>query len=225
MSDQLRFDLPHRTAMGRADFFQSDANATALAGIEAWREWPLGKMILIGPVGAGKTHLAHVWASLSGAQIVAAQDIVGQVETLAEARALAVEDADRIAGDRAAEEALFHLHNALAARGAALLITAREPPALWGLGLPDLQSRMAQTGLLRMEPPDDALLIAVMLKLSTDRDLAVRPPTLAYAAARIDRSFAAAADFVEALDAAAIDGQRAPTRELAKIVLSQKDEA
>jgi len=225
MSDQLRLDLPHRPAMGRADFYQSEANARALAGIENWRDWPLAKMILIGPEGAGKTHLAHVWASLSQAEIVAAEALPGRVEGLQDAIALVVEDADRIAGDRASEEALFHLHNALGQRAAPLLITAREPPALWGLGLPDLHSRMAQAGLLRMEPPDDALLSAVMLKLSHDRGLAVRPATISYAVARIDRSVAAAAAFIEALDAAAIDGQRPPTQALAKIVLSQLDGA
>lgn len=219
MSDQLRLPLPHRPAMGRSDFFVSDANRGALAGIEDWRNWPLAKMILIGPEAAGKTHLAHVWAQLSGAEIIAANAIVNEVERLAASQALVVEDVDRVAGDRPAEEALFHVHNALGQAGAPLLITGREPPALWCLSLPDLKSRMAQTGLLRMEAPDDALLSAVMLKLSADRGLAVRPPTLSFAAARIDRSFTAAAAFIDALDAAAIDGQRAPTRELARLVL------
>ena len=221
MSDQLQFDLPHSAALGRADFFTSEANSAALAGIDGWRDWPLAKMILIGPEGAGKTHLTHVWAELSGARIVAAKALSEQGEALAMATAVAVEDADRIAGDAPAEEALFHLHNALGSRGAPLLVTGREPPALWHIALPDLASRLAQTGLLRMDAPDDALLIAVMLKLSSDRGLAVRPATLDYAANRIERSFAAAAAFVEALDAASIEGQRPPTRELAKLVLSR----
>ena len=224
MSDQLQFDLGHAAALGRADFYTSQANAAALAGIDGWRDWPLAKMVLIGPEGAGKTHLTHVWAEQSGARIVAAEALADLPEDLVAAPAVAVEDADRIAGNAAAEEALFHLHNALVGRGVPLLITGREPPALWGVALPDLQSRLAQTGLLRMEAPDDALLIAVMLKLSSDRGLAVRPATLDYAAKRIERSFAAAAVFVEALDAAAIEGQRPPTRELARLVLSQRGE-
>lgn len=224
MSEQLRFDiLDHRPAMGRQDFFVSEANEAALAGIEAWGDWPMGKTILIGPEGAGKTHLAHVWAGISGAEIIAATDLPPQVERLSEAQAVAVEDADRIAGQGAAEEALFHLHNALAGRQAPLLITARSVPERWTLSLPDLKSRMAQCALLRMSPPDDVLLSAVMLKLAHDRNLAVRPATLAYAAARIDRSFAAAAAFIDALDAAAIDEQRAPTRDLARAVLARLD--
>lgn len=219
MSRQLTLDLPHRTAMGRDDFYVSAANQTALAGIEAWQSWPQGKMILVGPEGAGKTHLTHVWAALSGAEILSARDLPGRDDLFDKGVPVAVEDADRVAGVPAIEEALFHLHNGLAQGGAALLITAREPAALWGTALPDLASRMAQASQLRMEAPDDALLSAVMLKLSHDLGLAIKPDTVAYAAARIDRSFAAAARFITALDAAAIDRQRAPSKDLARQVI------
>lgn len=218
----MQLDLPHRVAMGREDFFVSDANAAALRGIERWNDWPTSKMLLIGPEGSGKTHLAHVWAALSGARLVTAAHLTfDEVENLTDAPAIVVDDADVVAGDALAEEALFHLHNALAARSAPLLITSRQAPSRWGLRLPDLASRMAQAGLLKLSPPDDALLSAVMLKLCSDRDLAVQPATLTYAAARIERSFEAAGRFIEALDAAAIDGQRAPTLDLARHVLAR----
>ncbi|MEM1273524.1 MAG: DnaA/Hda family protein [Pseudomonadota bacterium] len=224
MSRQLTFDLPHRPAMGRDDFFVSSANQTALAGIEQWAEWPLSKMVLIGPEGAGKTHLVHVWAAKSGAEIAPAQALETGWRRYREAPALAIEDADTIAGNRAAEEALFHLHNGFAERQAPLLLTARNPPSLWQITLPDLASRMAQTGLLRMDLPDDALLLAVMVKLSLDVGLSVPPSTLSYAVRRIERSFTAAAAFIAALDAVALAEQRAPSRELAKKVLSTSEE-
>ncbi|MBF9034718.1 chromosomal replication initiator DnaA [Rhodobacterales bacterium HKCCE2091] len=219
MSRQLAFDLPHRAAMGREDFFVSPANAAAVAGIEAWRDWPLPKMVLAGPPGAGKTHLAHVWAGLTDATVIAAADLPGRTEALLSVPALAVENAERIAGDAAAEEALFHLHNALEQRGAPLLLTAWDAPERWHLGLPDLASRMAQAGLLRMSPPDEPLLSAVMLKLAHDRGLAVTPATVTYALGRIDRSFAAAGAFIAALDARALELGRKPTRDLARLVL------
>lgn len=222
MSQQLRFDiLDHRPAMGREDFFVSEANAAALAGIETWQTWPMSKTLLIGPEAAGKTHLTHVWAGLADAEIVAADALPTVVEDLVEAQAVAVEDADRIAGHREAEVALFHLHNALWQRQAPLLITARSMPERWGMDLPDLASRMAQCGVLRMAPPDDMLLTALMLKLAHDLNLAVKPATIQYAAARIDRSCAAALGFINRLDARSIDQQRAPTRDLAREVLAE----
>jgi hypothetical protein len=63
MAEQLVFDLPVRPAMGRDDFFVTGSNAGALAQVDGWRDWPFGKLVLVGPEGAGKTHLAHVWAA------------------------------------------------------------------------------------------------------------------------------------------------------------------
>ena len=77
MTRQLAFDLPVGEAYRRADFFISPANAEALSGVEAWRDWPAGKMLLIGPIGAGKTHLAHLWAETAGAKIIAARNLLG----------------------------------------------------------------------------------------------------------------------------------------------------
>jgi hypothetical protein len=66
MAEQLVFDLPVRPAMGRDDFFVTGSNAAALAQVDGWRDWPFGKLVLVGPEGAGKTHLAHVWAAGAG---------------------------------------------------------------------------------------------------------------------------------------------------------------
>ncbi|MBF9058518.1 chromosomal replication initiator DnaA [Rhodobacterales bacterium HKCCSP123] len=222
MARQLVLDLPFRAAMGRDDFFVSAANAAAVAGIDGWRDWPGAKMLLTGPEGAGKTHLAHVFAAQAGARIIAAEALHGlDPADTAEASALVIEDADRIAGDAAAEEALFHLHNAAAGRGTPLLLTARGPARRWGLRLPDLQSRMEQAGLLTLDTPDDALLTAVLVKLAADRQLALTPALLAYVLPRIDRSLAYAQRFIAELDAEALAAKQKPGTKHARAVLQR----
>ncbi len=89
---------------------------------------------------------------------------------------LAVEDVDHIAGNPAAEQALFHLHNLVLAEAGVLLLTGTAPPSQWPLSLPDLASRMQGTSVAQLAPPDDALLMAVLMKLFADRQLAVAPP-------------------------------------------------
>ena len=74
---QLAFDLAHAESYGRAGFFVSPANATALATVEDWLNWPGGKLVLAGPPGAGKTHLAHIWAEAAGARRIMARDLRG----------------------------------------------------------------------------------------------------------------------------------------------------
>jgi chromosomal replication initiation ATPase DnaA len=220
MAEQLVFDLPVRPAMGRDDFFVTGSNAGALARVDGWRDWPFGKLVLVGPEGSGKTHLAHVWAAQSGAGIVGAGE-VDEAQILSDAPALAVEDADRLAGDVAAETRLFHLHNAMMQRGARVLFTARTPPARWGLSLPDLDSRMRQAELARIDAPDDALLSALMLKQAHDRGLGLTPAILAHVVPRIERSAAAVQAFVLRLDALALAEKRAPRLSDAKAVLAE----
>ena len=222
MTAQLAFDLPARAALRRADFFVSPANATALATLERGN-WPGGKLLLIGPEGAGKTHLAHIWAAMSGATLLPGAALAHADIDARSTRPVALEDAQAVAGDPRAEAALFHLHNRLAERGLALLLTAPTPPRDWGLGLPDLLSRMQATALARIEAPDDTLLTAVLVKQFADRQLAVPPALIGWLTARMDRSLAAARDLVARLDAAALAQGRPVTRTLAAQILQTLD--
>lgn len=201
MPEQLGFDLPVRTALGREDFLVSPANAVALAMIEGWQTWPQGKMVLSGPEGAGKTHLTHVWAQLTNAQIVAAKDLLhADIEGLAQG-ALAVENVPEIQSDSQAQTQLFHLHNLLMAAEHPLLMTGRTAPGFWSMALPDLQSRVDASGHAALEAPDDALLAAVLAKLFADRQLRPRADVVPYLVTRMERSFAAAGRIVAHLDA------------------------
>jgi chromosomal replication initiation ATPase DnaA len=218
MAEQLLLDLPVRTALGRDDFFVSDANAAAVAGIEAWQDWPHGKMVLVGPEASGKTHLAHVWAAMTGARVVDAAALADMSPDDA-GPALMVEDADRITGD-AAETALFHLHNAVLGQGGRILLTARTDPSRWHVTLPDLKSRMQQAGVLKLQGPDDVLLSAVMVKLAADRQLALGPDLISYAVLRMERSFVAARRLVEAIDARALRDKTRPTKPMIASLLA-----
>lgn len=217
MAEQLVFDLPARPALGRADFYVSPANADAVALVDGGAAWPNGRMVLAGPEGAGKSHLAAVWSSETGAAVVAA-GAIDAPDRLATAGRVVVEDADRPLG-RDGEVALFHLANLLAQSGGRLLLTARTPPARWTVRLPDLASRMQASGLATLAPPDDALLSAVLVKQFADRQIAPPAALIPWLVLRIDRSFAAAADAVDRLDRAALVEGRPITRALARRVL------
>lgn len=220
MAEQLIFDLPHRTARGKENYFVSPANAMAVVQVEDWRNWPSGKMILVGPEASGKTHLATVWADQTGGHMIDARDVIdADIPALVAHPALIVENADRIAGDRGAEEALFHLHNLALAEARPLLLSARSAPMQWGLTLPDLLSRMSATATATLGAPDDALLAALLVKQFADRQLTVPPRLIPYLAGRMERSFAAVKTVVNALDAAALSTGRKIGERLAAEVL------
>lgn len=222
MPQQLNLTLPVRTALGRDDFFVSPANAMALALIESWPDWSGGKLLLSGPPGAGKTHLAHVWAALSGATIHAARDLA-EVDIPALAQGpVAIEDVPEIADDPKGQTALFHLHNLVLAEGHSLLLSGHGDPAHWGLTLPDLKSRMQGTTVAQLEEPDDTLLAVVLAKLFADRQITPHPDLIPYLVGRMDRSFEAARHIVDRLDTLSLSEQRPLTRALARRVLDDE---
>ena len=228
MIRQLAFDLPAQEAWRREDFFVSPANAVALAAVDGWRDWPLGKLVLVGPEGSGKTHLARMWAAAVGARIVAGAELAGaelagaDIAQLAAGGPVVVEDAEAVAGNRQAEEALFHLHNMVVPQ-APLLLTARQPARDWGITLPDLRSRMDAASLARLEPPDDALLAAVLVKLFGDRQVVVPAALIPWMVTRMERSLAVARRLVAALDARALAEGKPISRAMAAALLDSGD--
>ena len=220
---QLVFDLALPPALGRADFLPAPANADALAMLARSADWPQGRLLLIGPEGAGKSHLAAIWAAEAGAIPCQASALrVAAVDALVpEEAALVIEDADCAAGLPEAEAALFHLANLAHARGARLLLTARAPVRDWGLALPDLGSRMQAVTAVTLGRPDEALLEAVLVKLFADRQLAPAPGVLAALVRRMDRDLGLARRVTAAIDAEALASGRAVTRPLALAALAR----
>lgn len=229
MAEQLALALPVRSATGRGDFFVSPANALAVAEIDRWRDWAGGKLALVGPPGSGKSHLAQVWATESGARLLPATALVEASTAAGPSPAtrpgpVVVEDGEGVAGHPEAERALLHLHNLVLAEGGRLLLTGRTPPARWPVALPDLASRLAATPVARLAPPDDALLAALVVKLFADRGLAAQPALVDYLVPRMERSFAEAQRLVAALDARAMATRRAIGPRLAAEILAERDE-
>lgn len=209
---QLIFDLPHRAALGAEDFLVSDCNLAAVRLIDAWPQWPDQVQLLTGPAASGKTHLVRVWQERSGAQALTPLDLdIAFIDSLPTGTPLAVEDADRAGYD---EKALFHLLNLAREKRLFVLLTAQGSPSRWGTALPDLLSRLNGVPVIEIGAPDEALLRTVMLKHFTDRQLAIDPKMLEFLAMRIDRSLAAAAAAVDAVDRAALGSGRKISRQL-----------
>ena len=194
MSQQLAFDLPPQVAWGPDDFFVSKANAQAYAMVTNPIGWPEGKLVLVGPSGCGKSHLARVFGHFAKTKIIAAAELTPDLPNMA----VVLEDIENLTPKN--EETLFHLHNHLRAARLPLLITATKPPSFWVLSLPDLGSRMKATTMTQISDPDDRLLMAVLMKHFSDRQLTPKPELISYISKHIERSFKSSADIVARLD-------------------------
>jgi chromosomal replication initiation ATPase DnaA len=215
---QLVLELPHRQALGAEDFLVSRSNAAAVELVDSWPDWSHPAVLVAGPRGAGKSHLAHVWQLKSGASSVAAAALRDQtIQDLESGRALVVEDIDR---GIAEEQTLFHLLNLAREKRYSILLTSRKAPGEIGVTLPDLRSRLRALPLFRIEAPDEGLLKAVLVKLFADRQLAVEPHVVAYLALHMERSMEAASQVVAATDRLSLAMQRKVTRAIAAEALA-----
>jgi chromosomal replication initiation ATPase DnaA len=214
---QLAFALPHAESLTRDNFLEGPANAAGLALIDSWPEWPNRIMLLVGPDGSGKSHLAAIWAEQAGARSTTAHALTAAAVPGALATgALVVEDLRSSDFD---DRALFHLMNLAREDGAFVLVTAREPPSAFEIELRDLRSRLRAIPAVSLLPPDDQLFRALIVKFCADRQLAVDESVVSYLATRIERSYAAARQAVELLDAEALRLGRPVSRALAAELL------
>ena len=214
---QLAFALPHAESLTRDNFLEGPANAEGLALIDSWPEWPSRTMMLVGPEGSGKSHLATIWAEQAGARSTAAHALTAtNVPAALATGALVVEDLKAAAFD---ERALFHLLNLAREDQVYVLITARIAPSALDIELRDLRSRLRALPVVSLQAPDDQLFRALIVKFCADRQLAIDETVVGYLATRIERSYAAARQAVELLDGEALRLGRPITRALAAEVL------
>ncbi|CAN7467540.1 DnaA regulatory inactivator HdaA [Mesorhizobium amorphae] len=217
---QLPLDLGHGTGYSRDELVVSGTNSQAAALVDRWPDWPSPVVVLAGPAGSGKTHLASIWHARAKAVAIEANRIEDCIAGLGERPAL-IDDVDKARID---EAGLFHLINAVRGAGSTLLLTARRFPLAWGVVLPDLVSRLKAAATVEIHEPDDLLLAGVITKLFADRQVEVEPHVVQYLVRRIERSLATAMRVVERLDRIALERKTPITRALAAETVSAMDE-
>lgn len=218
---QLAFRLPIRPAMGRDDFLVAKSNEAAVNAIDRWPHWRSRVLVLVGPEGSGKSHLASVWRVTAQATLISSPELDADlVPELIRGGAVILEDAPFELDERA----LFHLINLTKEQRGHLLVTSRTYPTLWPVRLPDLATRLKAAEVAELEPPDDALLRAVLVKLFSDRQLRVAADLLEYVITRMERSGAAARLLVDRIDQISLERQVPVTRALIREVLAELEQ-
>ncbi|MBB3978840.1 chromosomal replication initiation ATPase DnaA [Rhizobium azooxidifex] len=216
-AEQLPLEFQHVPSSGRDDLLVSDPLSAAISVVDSWPNWPSPVVILAGPIGSGKTHLAAIWRERSGASEIHALEGRG-AEAAAEAGPVLFEDVDRVGFD---DRTLFHVINYVRQNGHTLLMTSRLWPMSWPVTLPDLRSRLKAATVVEIGEPDDELLSQVIVKLFADRQLFVDDRLVAYMVARMERSLDAAQKAVDRLDRLALSRGSRITRTLAQEVLGE----
>ncbi|KPF41978.1 DnaA regulatory inactivator HdaA [Rhizobium sp. AAP43] len=220
-AEQLPLVFEHGAASGRDDLLVSERLAAAVSLVDAWPTWPSPVVILTGPAGSGKSHLAQIYRETAEAATITARPGEGASERAAEGPVL-LEDADRAGFD---EVELFHVINAVRQHGTTLLITSRSFPPSWNVALPDLASRLKAATVVEIGTPDEDLLGQLITKLFADRQLYIDDKIVSYIVQRMERSFSAAQTVVDRMDKLALARRVKITRGLAAEVLETLETA
>lgn len=214
---QLALALAHAESFAREDFLSGPSNVVALALIDAWPGWPHRTVMLTGPEGSGKSHLAAIWAEQSGARSTSAHALdAAAVPGALATGALVVEDLRPQDFD---DRAMFHLLNLARQDEAFVLITARAPPSAFEVELRDLRSRLRAIPVVTLLPPDDLLFRGLIIKFCADRQMSIDETVVSYLSTRIERSYAAVRHAIDLLDTEALRLGRPVTRALAAELL------
>ncbi|HEX5121768.1 MAG TPA: DnaA regulatory inactivator Hda [Rhodanobacteraceae bacterium] len=217
MSAQLPLTLPW-PAHQRFEAFEPGDNGVAVDLLRrAATESAQAALYLSGPTGSGRTHLLIATCAAANAAGRSAQYLALRANADAAIRAfggsalLAIDDIDAIAGNDAAEHALFDLYNRCRAEGASLVFAAGAPPAQVGIALPDLVSRLGACTQVSLKPLGETQRRELLRARAATRGIELDEPVLDWLFAREKRDLGSLLGVLDRVDAASLAAQRRVT--------------
>ncbi|WP_336368533.1 DnaA regulatory inactivator Hda [Marinobacter sp. C2H3] len=229
MASQLSLGVRLRDD-ARFDNFHGDRNQAVAARLRLACEQPLGLPVITvcGVSDTGKSHLLqaachHIEATGQTAVCMSVGELMPfgpeSLAGLDAQRLVCLDDLDRIAGDAAWEEAVFHLYNRVHDRGNLLLVGLSEVPSALPFGLPDLVSRLAHGLLLRLEPYQDADRERILQARAEQRGLMMSDDVAGFILRRAPRRLGDLLALLDVLDENSLQAQRRLTIPFVKTVM------
>lgn len=196
-------------ALALCQFIAGPENALAPVAVQtvlaptALACWPL---VLYGPSGSGKSHLALGLAAAWKAQFVRqpvvvttaldfARELADAIETKTtedfgdryrQAALLVIEDLQHLSGREAAQEELIHTLDALADAQSRVVLTSQVAPGLLPGFSPALQSRLIAGLAVPLALPSREVRVAILQRLAVDRGVNIPDAALEVLAEGLD---------------------------------------
>ena len=209
--EQSYFNYNLKPGLAIDDFFVSTSNKKAYNFILN-KKIDNQKILLIGPNKSGKTHLGKIWQKNNNA--VSYENNFEII--LNYKKNIFIDDFLKNIN----EEQIFHLINHCSINKLTILLTSNKEVFEHNFLLKDLVSRLKTFNLLRIDLPDDDLIINLMIKLLHDKQIIIKNEEIFhYILKRIERSYEEIFLLIENIDKLSLKKKRELTIPLIKKLL------
>lgn len=209
--EQSYFNYNLKPGLAIDDFFVSTSNKKAYNFILN-KKIDNQKILLIGPNKSGKTHLGKIWQKNNNA--VSYENNFEII--LNYKKNIFIDDFLKNIN----EEQIFHLINHCSINKLTILLTSNKEVFEHNFLLKDLVSRLKTFNLLRINLPDDDLIINLIIKLLHDKQIIIKNKEIFhYILKRIERSYEEIFLLIENIDKLSLEKKRELTIPLIKKLL------
>tara|TARA_B100000686_G_scaffold103435_1_gene110791 strand:- start:2467 stop:3129 length:663 start_codon:yes stop_codon:yes gene_type:complete len=195
--NQLLLNLKHKQNFNEHDFYISKSNFYAYQLIQNWPKWEKNVLNIFGEKKSGKTHLTDIFLSKNKGIKINSKNLNDEIfKGLKLYENIVLDDFNNDIEERL----MYALLNFIDHDNKFLIINTLKPINEMSFILEDIKSRAKNCIFAKIEPPDDDLIFALLLKSFSDRQIAIDKKLIDFITKRIDRSYSKISDFIYKVD-------------------------
>ena len=195
--NQLLLSLDHKKSFDEHDYYVSKSNYYAYSIIEKWPKWEKKILNVYGDKFSGKSHLANIFKSKTGALLIEEKKINDNIfKKIKLFENIIIDNYN----EKFDEKLLYSIFNLVDQDNKYMLINSITPLNEISFKLPDMKSRSKNCLIAKIENPDDDLIFAIILKNFSDRQIKVEKKIIEFIINRIDRSYSKIYEFIYKID-------------------------
>ena len=195
--NQLLLDFDIKRTFNDHDYYVTNNNYFAFNLIDNWPNWEKKILNISGEKFSGKTHLANIFRSKSSALLLNENEIKNDVFKKIKLYESIIVDGF---SNNIDENLTYSIFNLVDQDSKYLLINSETPLSEIKFKLPDLVSRSKNLLHAKINPPNDDLIFAIILKNFSDRQIKLEKKIIEFIINRIDRSYSKISEFIYKVD-------------------------
>jgi len=215
------FNFKQNKNFNYEDFFVSKSNYFAFEILQRWPKWEKKIINIYGESFSGKTHLSKIFLNKNNGLAIFEKDINDEIfKKLKLYENIIIDEFN----SKTEEKLLYSIFNLVDSENKFLIINSIKPINEINFQLKDLESRAKNCLFAKIENPDDELMIAIILKNFSDRQIKIDNKFIDYIAKRIDRSYSKISQFIYKIDELSLKKKKPIDFKLIKELLNKGEQ-